>query len=105
VGFIRDRQTEIFCWDWAAWATFFAGSGLGRVEAFLAQAHLGHIWTTYFLEILLGLGWAGNFLAKAQALKISKSHKPIFYSKLTNEHDGSTQNAWFLTLSRPKTDR
>jgi hypothetical protein len=43
---------------------FFAGSGLGRVEAFLAQV-LDHIWATFFLEILLGLGWAGNFLGQA----------------------------------------
>ena len=60
----RDRQTEKFCWGWAAWATVFAESGLGRVEAFFgpgAGPHLGH----FFLEILLGLGWAGNFLGQA----------------------------------------
>jgi hypothetical protein len=39
-----------------------------------------------------------------QGVKISKCHRPIFYSKLTKEHDGSTQNALISTLSRPKTD-
>jgi hypothetical protein len=38
--------------------------GLGRVEPFFgpgAGPYLGH----FFLEILMGLGWAGNFLARA----------------------------------------
>jgi hypothetical protein len=46
----RDRQTKKFCWGWAAWATFFAGSRLRRVEAFFgpgAEPHLGHIWVIF----------------------------------------------------------
>jgi hypothetical protein len=41
-----------------------SGSGLGRVEAVFcpgAGPHLGH----FFLEILLGLGWAWNLSARA----------------------------------------
>ena len=64
----RDRQTEKFCWGWAAWATFFARFGLGRVEAFFGpdtEPHLGHIWATFFLEIFAG-SWLGReFLAQA----------------------------------------
>jgi hypothetical protein len=43
LGYRGKFQYQQFCWGWAAWATVFAESGLGRVEAFLAQA-LGHIW-------------------------------------------------------------
>ena len=40
----------------------------------------------------------GHF--RHQGVKISKCHKPIFYSKLTKEHDGSTQNAWIFLVPK-----
>jgi hypothetical protein len=56
-------------------------------------------FTVGYLVTILYFGDFGH-----KGVKISKSHTPIFYSKSTMEHDGTSQNAWISTLSRPKTD-